>query len=66
MTDHLKWLIVTVVAIGYLGLWIWAMVNAASNRKWGWLILVLLFSPILLFIYLLFGWSRRVPDPNDT
>ena len=35
------------------------MVNAAKNGKWVWFVLVFLWSPISLVVYLLFGYERR-------
>ena len=47
--------VAAVIGIGILVLWVWALIDAAQKGKWVWFVLVLLFSPILLLIYLLFG-----------
>ena len=63
MTDDLAWWIAAAAALGYIGLWFWAMIDAGNKRKWAWFVLILLFSPVLLVLYLLFG--RRVVDPKN-
>jgi hypothetical protein len=45
VNDDLGWLIAAIAALGYLALWIWALIEAGNNGKWGWFIAVFLFSP---------------------